>query len=93
MTNNNYTGEGICGLIMTVSTLLQTNECFQNIQVFVCIIAGVLGIILTLLKLIKLYKLARKDGKITEEEREAMMNEILELTEQIDALTKNNKGE
>lgn len=91
--NNNYTGEGICGLLMTVSTILQTNELLQNIQILICIIAGVLGIVLTLLRLIKLYKLAKKDGKITNEEREAMAAEILDLTEQIKDLTKEHKDD
>lgn len=86
--NNNYTGEGICSMLMAVSTILQTNQFLQNIQILVCIIAGILGIVLTLIRLIKLYKLAKKDGKITNDEREAMAAEILELTEQIKDLEK-----
>ena len=84
--NNNYTGEGICSMLMAVSTILQTNQFLQNIQILV--IAGILGIVLTLIRLIKLYKLAKKDGKITNDEREAMAAEILELTEQIKDLEK-----
>lgn len=86
--NNNYTGEGICGMLMAISTVLQTNQFLQNIQILVCIIAGILGIILTLIRLIKLYRLAKKDGKITNEERAAMTAEILDLTEQIKELEK-----
>ena len=89
--DNNYTGEGICSMLMAISTILQTNELLQNIQILICIIAGVLGIVLTLIRLIKLYKLAKKDGKITNEEREAMAAEILDLTEQIKDLTKEHK--
>lgn len=93
MGNNNYAGEGICGMLMAVSTVLQTNEFLQNIQILVCIIAGVLGIILTLIRLIKMYKLAKKDGKITDEEKAEMAAEILELTEQIKSLTKENNND
>ena len=91
--NNNYIGEGICGTLMAVSTVLQTNQWLQNIQILVCIIAGILGIILTLIRLIKLYILAKKDGKITAEERAEMEAEILELTEQIKSLTKENTND
>ena len=91
--NNNYIGEGICGTLMAVSTMLQTNQWLQNIQILVCIIAGILGIILTLIRLIKLYRLAKKDGKITDEERAEMETEILELTEQIKELTKENNND
>ena len=83
MNNNNYVGEGICGVVMTIVTVLQTNELLQNIQIVVCIIAGVLGIILTLWKLIKMYQIAKKDGKITEEEKQALTDQGMELGEQI----------
>ncbi len=83
MTNNNYVGEGICGTVMAVSTILQTNELLQNIQIVICIIAGILGIILTTWKLIKMYKLAKKDGKITEEERKELIDQGIELGKQI----------
>lgn len=83
MTNNNYVGEGICGTIMTVSTILQTNELLQNIQIVICIIAGILGIVLTTWKLIKMYQLAKKDGKITEEERQELINQGIELGKQV----------
>ena len=91
--NNNYTGEGICGTLMAISTVLQTNEFLQDIQILVCIIAGILGIILTLIRLIKMYKLAKKDGKITDEEKAKMEAEILELTEQIKSLTKEHNND
>ena len=96
MGNNNYAGEGICGTLMALSTVLQTNEFLQNVQIFICIVAGIVGIILTRVRLIKLYKLAKKDGKITNEERAEMAAEILELTEQIKDLTSkanDKKGE
>lgn len=83
MNNNNYVGEGICGVVMTIATVLQTNELLQNIQIVVCIIAGVLGIILTLWKLIKMYQLAKKDGKIDEEEKQELIDQGTELGEQI----------
>lgn len=83
MTHNNYIGEGICGTVMAVSTILQTNELLQNIQIVICIIAGILGIILTMWKLIKMYQLAKKDGKITEEERKELIDQGIELGKQI----------
>ena len=84
MTNsNNYIGEGICGTVMAVSTILQTNELLQNIQIVICIIAGILGIILTTWKLIKMYQLAKKDGKITDKERQELINEGIELGKQV----------
>ena len=61
MNNNNYVGEGICGIVMAVATVLQTNEWLQNIQIVICIIAGILGIILTLWKLIKMYQIAKEE--------------------------------
>lgn len=84
MTNsNNYVGEGICGTVMAVSTILQTNELLQNIQIIICIIAGILGIILTAWKLVKMYQLDKKDGKITEEERKELIDQGIELGKQI----------
>ena len=83
MNNNNYVGEGICGVVMTIATVLQTNELLQNIQIVICIIAGVLGIILTLWKLIKMYQIAKKDGKIDKEEKQELIDQGMELGEQI----------
>ena len=83
MNNNNYVGEGICGAVMAIATVLQTNELLQNIQIVICIIAGVLGIILTLWKLIKMYQIAKKDGKIDEEEKQELIDQGTELGEQI----------
>lgn len=79
----NYAGEATCGALMAVSTAMQTNEWLQNIQIVICIIAGILGIILTVWRLVKMYQLAKKDGKITEEERKELINEGIELGKQI----------
>ena len=84
MNNNNYVGEGICGTVMALSTILQTNEVLQNIQIVICIIAGILGIVLTAWKLIKMYQLAKKDGKIDKEEKQALIDQGMELGEQIE---------
>ena len=84
MNNNNYVGEGICGAVMTIATVLQTNEWLQNIQIVICIIAGILGIILTAWKLIKMYQIAKKDGKIDKEEKQELVNQGMELGEQIE---------
>ena len=89
-----YTGEVACGAIMAVTTAIQTNEYLQTIQLIVCIVAGVLGIALTLWRLIKMYKQAKADGKITNEERAEMAEEVVKLNEQIKELTElanNNK--
>ena len=79
----NYVGEATCGTLMAVSTAMQTNEWLQNIQIVICIIAGILGIILTLWRLVKMYQLAKKDGKITEEERKELIDQGIELGKQI----------
>ena len=84
MNNNNYVGEGICGAVMALATVLQTNEWLQNIQIVICIIAGILGIVLTLWKLIKMYQIAKKDGKIDNEEKQELVDQGVELGEQIE---------
>ena len=84
MNNNNYVGEGICGAVMAVTTVLQTSEWLQNIQIVICIIAGILGIVLTAWKLIKMYQLAKKDGKIDKEEKQELVDQGMELGEQIE---------
>ena len=84
MNNNNYVGEGICGAVMAVTTVLQTSEWLQNIQIVICIIAGILGIILTAWKLIKMYQIAKKDGKIDKEEKQELVDQGMELGEQIE---------
>lgn len=86
--NNKYIGESVCGSLMAISTVAQTNEFLQTIQLVICIIAGIVGIILTLWRLIKMYKQAKSDGKITNEERAEMAAEVVNLTEQIKDLTK-----
>ena len=86
MNNNNYVGEGICGIVMALATVLQTNEWLQNIQIVICIIAGILGIVLTLWKLIKMYQIAKQDGKIDNEEKQELVNQGMELGEQIEDL-------
>ena len=86
MNNNNYVGEGICGIVMALATVLQTNEWLQNIQIVICIIAGILGIVLTLWKLIKMYQIAKRDGKIDEEEKQELVDQGMELGEQIEDL-------
>lgn len=89
--NSKYIGESVCGTVMAVSTVAQTNEFLQTIQLVICIVAGIVGIILTLWRLIKMYKQAKSDGKITNEERAEMAAEVLNLTEQIKDLTQKVK--
>jgi len=87
MSNTKYIGEGICGALMALSTATQTNEFLQTIQLVICIVAGVLGIILTIWRLLVMYRKAKADGKITNEERAEMAEEVLKLNEQIKELT------
>ena len=82
-----YIGEAVCGTIMAISTAVQTNEYLQTLQLIVCIVAGILGIALTLWRLIKMYKQAKADGKITNEERAEMAEEVVKLNEQIKELS------
>ncbi len=89
--NNKYIGEGVCGTAMAISTVAQTNEFLQTIQLVICIVAGIVGIILTLWRLIKMYKQSKADGKITNEERAEMAAEVLKLTDQIKELTEKVK--
>ena len=84
MNNNNYVGESICCAVMAITTVLQTSEWLQNIQIVICIIAGILGIILTAWKLIKMYQIAKKDGKIDKEEKQELVDQGMELGEQIE---------
>lgn len=65
-----YIGEGVCGSVMAIATITQTNEYLQTIQLVICIVSGLIGLALVLWKLLKTYKDARKDGKITAEEQE-----------------------
>lgn len=80
---NNYVGEGICGTLMAFSTVAQTNEILQTIQIIICIIAATIGLLLTIIKLKKTYDEAKKDGKITEEEKQELINQGIELGKQI----------
>jgi signal transduction histidine kinase len=89
--NSKYIGEGVCGTVMAISTVAQTNEFLQTIQLIICIVAGIVGIILTLWRLIKMYKQSKADGEITNEERAEMAAEVLHLTEQIKDLTQKVK--
>lgn len=89
--NSKYIGEGVCGTVMAVSTVAQTNEFLQTIQLVICIVAGIVGIILTLWRLIKMYKQSKADGEITNEERAEMAAEVLKLTDQIKDLTQKVK--
>ena len=80
---NNYSGEAICGGLMALSTIAQTNEILQTIQIIICIVAACLGLLLTVIKLRKTYKEAKKDGVITEEEKQELINQGIEIGKQI----------
>lgn len=69
-----YIGEGVCGSIMAIATITQTNEYLQTIQLVICIVSGLIGLALVLWKLLKTYKDAKKDGKITEDEQKNIEN-------------------
>ena len=83
MLGNNYSGEAVCGGIMALSTVAQTNEILQTIQIIICIVAAAIGLLLTVFKFYNAYKAAKKDGKITEEEKQELINQGIEIGKQI----------
>lgn len=83
MLGNNYSGEAICGSLMALSTVAQTNEILQTIQIIICIAAASIGLLLTIFKFYKAYKAAKKDGQITEEEKQDLINQGIEIGKQI----------
>lgn len=83
MLGNNYSGEAVCGGLMALSTVAQTNEILQTIQIIICIVAGAIGLLLTIFKFMNAYKAAKKDGQITEEEKQELINQGIEIGKQI----------
>jgi hypothetical protein len=83
MLGNNYSGEAICGGLMALSTVAQTNEILQTIQIIICIVAASIGLLLTVFKFWNAYKAAKKDGQITEEEKQELINQGIEIGKQI----------
>ena len=83
MLGNNYSGEGVCGGLMALSTVAQTNEILQTIQIIICIVAASIGLLLTVFKFYNAYKVAKKDGQITEEEKQDLINQGIEIGKQI----------
>ena len=83
MLGNNYSGEAVCGGLMALSTVAQTNEILQTIQIIICIVAASIGLLLTVFKFYNTYKAAKKDGQITEEEKQDLINQGIEIGKQI----------
>lgn len=83
MFGNNYSGEAICGGLMALSTVAQTNEILQTIQIIICIVAASIGLLLTMFKFYKTYKAAKQDKVITEEEKQELINQGIEIGKQI----------
>lgn len=83
MLGNNYSGEAVCGGLMALSTVAQTNEILQTIQIIICIAAAAIGLLLTMFKFYHAYKAAKKDGQITEEEKQDLINQGIEIGKQI----------
>jgi hypothetical protein len=83
MLGNNYSGEAVCGGLMALSTVAQTNEILQTIQIIICIVAASIGLLLTVFKFWNAYKAAKKDGQITEEEKQELINQGIEIGKQI----------
>lgn len=83
MLGNNYSGEAVCGGLMALSTVAQTNEILQTIQIIICIVAASIGLLLTVFKFYHAYKAAKKDGQITEEEKQELINQGIEIGKQI----------
>lgn len=88
---NNYIGEGICASAMALTTVTQANEYLQTIQIVICIVSGAIGVGLGIWKLIKTYKEAKKDGKITAEEKNELINEGIRLGKELSETIKKCK--
>ena len=89
-----YVGELAGGSLAVVATITQTNEILQTIQLIICIIGALITVGLAIWKVIKVYKEAKKDGKITELEKEQVMQAIAEaLDKGTDLIAKINKEE
>lgn len=83
MFGNNYSGEAICGSLMALSTVAQTNEILQTIQIIICIVAAAIGLLLTMFKFYNTYKAAKQDKILTEEEKQDLINQGIEIGKQI----------
>lgn len=100
MTTDKYLGEGICGGVMAISTIAQTNEYLQMIQIIICCVAAAIGLALTVFKFIVAYRKAKKDGIIDEKEKQELVQlgqQILEdtknVSEQINKIKENTKDD
>lgn len=64
---------GSIGALETVVTISQTNEVFQTIQIIISALAGAVALAYTIWRW---YRNAKKDGKITEDEVDDLLNQI-----------------
>ena len=80
---NNYAGEAVCGGLMAVSTVAQTNEILQMIQIIICSVAALIGLGLTVFRIIITYKQAKKDGVIDDKEAKEIADLVDEAKETI----------
>ena len=64
---------GSIAVLETMVTVSQTNEVFQTIQIIISALAGAVALAYTIWRW---YRNAKKDGKITEDEVDALFEQI-----------------
>ena len=64
---------GSIAVLETMVTVSQTNEVFQTIQIIISALAGAVALAYTIWRW---YRNAKKDGKITEDEIDDLLEEI-----------------
>lgn len=80
---------GVLNTIAAVSTITQTNEILQVVQIVITCIAAAVSLAYTLWKW---YKKAKQDGKIDKKEQEECIDIILDNTKELtDKLKETNK--
>ena len=64
---------GSIAVLQTIVTVSQTNEVFQTIQIIISALAGAVALAYTIWRW---YRNAKKDGKITEDEVDDLINTV-----------------
>ena len=71
------------GILAVLSTITQTNEKLQTVQLIICIVGALIAVAFGLLRLFITYKQAMKDGVLDDNEKQQLIDEIKQLQEQI----------
>lgn len=79
---------GVLNTVAAVSTVTQTNEVLQIIQIFITCVAAAISLAYTLWKW---YKKAKADGKIDKKEQEECIDIILDNTKELTDKLKETK--